>query len=347
MKYGLIALIGLLFVASGCKFGGSSDAARVNSRTGGRALTITMIPRNGDDPEQLSARVGAETAASDLGKTLGVQITIDWRVPEAGDVASQRKAIHDAIAAKSSAVLLNPMDGKSLTPQIDEAVDNHVAVMTYANDAPDSKRFAYYGVNDQEAGQRVMREIERLTKGNARVAVFAGDPADLSSLKRTQGLLQEAARAPGIKIVGVYHSAENPQDASKEVIKQVALNPKIEAWAMVGPWPMLNHALIKMLDPAQTKVVALGCLPTELYFVDHGAVLFATPTYQMGYVAVQTIIRKVVQCQPVPAVTYLDLNIARVTRDSKHIWARNLKSWGFQDVPPDFLFKNVRLGESK
>jgi hypothetical protein len=64
-------------------------------------------------------------------------------------------------------------------------------------------------------------------------------------------------------------------------------------------------------------------------------VLLAQPTYLWGSLGVETIVKKVLLNQEVPALVPADL--VRVTIENLGAWARQLKLWGFADVPDEYL----------
>ena len=72
-------------------------------------------------------------------------------------------------------------------------------------------------------------------------------------------------------------------------------------------------------------------------YVDKGIapVLLAQSVYQWGYVGVNTIVDKVINKKDVPTIIPMDL--VRVTKDNLGEWARQLKAWGFTDVPDAYL----------
>jgi len=72
-------------------------------------------------------------------------------------------------------------------------------------------------------------------------------------------------------------------------------------------------------------------------YVDKGIapVLLAQSVYQWGYVGVTTIVDKVINKKDVPAIIPMDL--VRVTKGNLGEWARQLKAWGFTDVPDAYL----------
>jgi ribose transport system substrate-binding protein len=209
--------------------------------------------------------------------------------------------------------------------------------MTFDSDVPKSKRFAFYGVDDFKTGQTVMAELAAQMGGKGKVAILAGNQNAPNLQRRVQGVKDEAARHPGIQIVGTFNHLETPQDAAAEVIRVNNAYPGIQGWAMVGAWPLFTQTLLTDLDPAKVKVVAVDALPAELPYVDRGIapVLLAQPIYRWGYVGVQTIVDKVLNKKAVTSVPPMEL--VRVTRPTLGQWARQLKEWGFTDVPDTYL----------
>ena len=105
-----------------------------------------------------------------------------------------------------------------MTGAINDAVDRGVPVMTFDSDAAESKRFAFYGVDDEKLGRTVMRELAAQLRKKGSVAILAGN-ADAPNLrKRVDGVKKEAALNPGIRIVGTFNHAETARDAAAEVI---------------------------------------------------------------------------------------------------------------------------------
>jgi ribose transport system substrate-binding protein len=182
-----------------------------------------------------------------------------------------------------------------------------------------------------------MAELATQMGGKGKVAILAGNQNAPNLQRRVQGVKDEAAKHPGIQIVGTFNHLETPQDAAGEVIRVNNAYPGIQGWAMVGAWPLFTQTLLTDLDPSKVKVVAVDALPAELAYVDRGIapVLLAQPIYQWGFVGVQTIVDKVLNKKPVTSVPPMEL--VRVTKPTLNQWARQLKDWGFTDVPDQYL----------
>ena len=113
--------------------------------------------------------------------------------------------------------------------------------------------------------------------------------------------------------------------------------PEITGWAMIGGWPLFTQTLLTDLDPKKVKIVAVDALPPELAYVEKGLapVLLAQPTYLWGYVSVNKIVEKVHLKQDPP--TIIPMELVRVSKETLGSRARQLKEWGFTDVPDEYV----------
>ena len=300
-------------------------------------ITIALIAKSSTNPVFLSARTGAEAAAKDLSEQHGINIVIDWRTPPTEDGQVQAQRIAQAVNEGVDVILISCSDAAKVTGAINDAVDRGVPVMTFDSDAPDSRRFAYYGVDDIKTGQLVMQALAAQINGKGAVAILAGNQNAPNLRRRVEGVKQEAAKYPDIKIVDTFYHIETPQDAAAEVVRVNNAYPEVNGWAMVGGWALFTKTLLTDLDPARWTVVSVDALPPELPYVEKGIVpvLWAQPTYLWGYVSVQTIIDKIHLGKDVPEINPMEL--VEVTRDNLGDWARRLKEWGFTDVPEEYL----------
>ncbi len=302
-----------------------------------KPIRIAMIGKSSTNPIFLSARTGAEAAAKDLSSKIGASVEVAWMTPPQEDGALQAQRIGEAVKEGASAILISCSDAALVTPAIDAAVDAGVPVMTFDSDAPQSKRFAYYGVDDHRLGQDVMLQLSKLLGGHGKIAILAGNESALNLRQRVAGVRDEAARHPGIQIVGTFFHVERPEEAATEVLRVTNQHRDLRGWAMVGGWALFTKTLLNELDPAKVKIVAVDGLPPELPYVEKGLapVLLAQQPYLWGNVGVTKIIDKVVHKKDVPAIVPMDA--VRVTQDTLGSWARQLRQWGFADVPEEYL----------
>ncbi|MFQ3676525.1 MAG: substrate-binding domain-containing protein [Fimbriimonadaceae bacterium] len=308
---------------------------------GRTSLRIAMIAKSSTNPVFVSAHEGARAAARELSASEGFSVTVEILTPGTEDAQRQAQAIAEAVNNGFDAILISCSDAAKVTGAIDEAVAKGVAVMTFDSDAPDSRRFAFYGADDIAVGTQVMQELGRMIPADLdrkfNVAILAGNQNAPNLQKRVRGVLDEAAKNPRVRIVGTFYHNETAQDATAEVLRAMRANPEIDGWAMVGGWPLFAPGLLREIDPNRTKIVAVDALPAQLAYVDRGVapVLLAQPTYLWGKIGVETIFRKLVKGEAVEAVNKMDL--VRVDRSNLGEWAAQLRDWGFEGIDPKFL----------
>jgi ribose transport system substrate-binding protein len=302
-----------------------------------KSIKIALIAKSSTNPVFLSARTGAEAAAKELSAKYGIDIAIDWRTPPTEDGQVQAQRIAQAVNEGDDAIILSCSDAGKVTGAIDDAVARGVPVMTFDSDAPQSKRFAFYGVDNVASGEQVMSELAKQLGGKGKVAILAGNQNAPNLRMRAEGVVKEAANHPDIKIIGTFYHIETPQDGAAEVMRVMNAYPDIDGWAMIGAWPLFTKSLLTDLDPNKVKVVAIDALPAELPYIAKGIapVLLAQPTYKWGYVSVEKVIDKIYLKKDVPVITKMEL--VRVSKENLGTWARQLKDWGFPDVPDEYL----------
>jgi ribose transport system substrate-binding protein len=302
-----------------------------------KPLRIAMIGKSSTNPIFVSARTGAEAAAKDLARKTGVPIEVMWMTPPQEDGALQVQRVAQAVKEGASAILISCSDAARVTIAIDDAVAHGVPVMTFDSDAPRSKRFAYYGVDDHRLGQDIMVQLAKLLGGRGKIAILAGNPAAPNLRQREDGVREEAARHPGIEILATVHHVEGPEEAAAAVIRFDNANRELRGWAMVGGWALFTKTLLTEIDPRKLKIVAVDAVPPELPYVEKGLVpvLLAQSPYLWGNVGITKIVDKLIYKREVPALVPMDP--VRVTLETLGSWSRQLRQWGFADVPEEYL----------
>ena len=324
--------LALALVVSAC--GGDQPAGDTQQQgvpaAADKNVVIAMIAKSSTNPVFLAARTGAEAAAKELSQQHGINVEVRWLTPPQEDGQVQAQRIQQAVNDGADAILLAASDASKVTGAINDAVDRGVHVMMFDSDAPQSKRFAYYGVDDVKAGEALMAELARLNNGKGNVAILAGNQNAPNLQNRVKGVRQEAAKHPGIRIVDVFNHIETPQDAAAEVVRVNNAYPDVNAWAFIGGWPLFTQTLLTDISPTRYKVVSIDALPQELIYVERGIVpvLLAQPVYKWGYEGVKAIVDKVYLRKDVPA--NIPMELVRVDKSNLAQWSQQLKAWGFQ-----------------
>ena len=290
--------------------------------------TFALIAKSQSNPVFQAARVGAEDEAAELSQKLGVKINVAWRTPNEDDAQKQVENIEQLVLQGVDGISVSCSEAEILTPAINKAVEQGVAVMCFDSDAPASKRFCFHGTDDIECGHIIMRELaEVLGPGKHVVAIPGGNQNARNLQNRIKGALDEATNYPNISIRGVYYSKEVPQDAAAKIEEVQTANPDIDGWAMIGSWSLFTDALLKW-EPGKVKIVAMDALPAELPYLTKGVVqkLYAQQTYLWGVRSMDLLSDKVILGRdPEKVMDYSQL--PPVTKDDVAQYEQNWKKW--------------------
>lgn len=291
------------------------DAPRVADKT----IVIGVIAKSQSNPVFQAARTGAEDAARELSKQLGVEVKVNWQTPVNEDAQTQAKYIEQLVSQGVDGISVSCTDGNVLKGPIDAAVAKGVVVVTFDSDSPQSKRMAYYGIDDVEAGRAVMRELAKAMGGKGGpIAVLAGNQTAPNLQARVKGVKEELEKLKdkGFTLKQVYYHKETPADAAAMVQQVQNANPEISGWAMVGGWPLFTeNALNGVYDKA--KVVSVDHLQTELGYVRSGQVqaLIGQDCYGWGHETVKMLVDKIHSGKN-PAKVINTFELAVVTKDN-------------------------------
>src|SRR5436189_1127925 len=292
-----------------------------------KSYTIGLVAKSQGNPVFQAARVGANDAARDLGKKYGIEIKIDWRTPNEEDAQKQAEAIEQLVLAGANGVAVSCSDANKLTDAINSVVKNGVPVATFDSDAPNSKRFVTYAIDDVKCGEQVMDELARFMGGNGVVAVLAGNQNAPNLQKRVQGVKNAAKKYSGISIRDVYYHKETPQDAAAKVEQVMQANSDITGWAMVGGWPLFTDSALKW-QPGTVKCVSVDALPPELAYLRSGHVqlLLAQQCFEWGYRSVEHLVNKV-HLKKNPQFVVDVSPLTPVSKANVEAYAKNWEKW--------------------
>ena len=299
--------------------GASKSGADASAKAGGKTITIGVIAKSTENPVFQAARTGAFDAAADLKKKYGRDIIIDWRTPNKEDAQQQAQNIEILASGGADGIAVSASDANLLKGAVDAAVAKGVEVVTFDSDVPGSKRFAYYGIDDVEAGREVMRQLAKAMgdKGGP-VAILAGNQNATNLQARVRGVQEELAKLKdkGFSLKKIVYHRETAAEAAAKVQEEQNANPDIAGWAMVGGWPLFTQNALDGVY-ANAKVVSVDHLPEQLNYVKSGQVqaLIGQDCYGWGYQSVVMLVEKLIDGKkPEKEINTFKLQI--VTKDS-------------------------------
>lgn len=326
----------MLLIIPGCN--NSDNDVEGEGKNDKKTIVITMIAKSSANPVFISAKTGAIKTAEALSEKYSkLNVVIDWRTPENESASEQAQIIRDVVKNGSKAIIVSCSDEDTLTQAINYAVDNGIPVMTFDSDAPKSKRFAFYGPDDLEMGKKLMNELAGLINGSGKIAILGGNKMANNLQERVKGIMEAYANYPNLEIVGTYYHPETEADAIAVMNEVLKSYPDVRGFIMVGSWAFFGEKLKSIIEPGKIKIVAVDALPVQLEYIkkNYVQVLLGQPTFTWGEISVETVIDKIYLNKKVNEI--IRLNTIPVTIENLGGWSRQLKAWGYKDIPEKYL----------
>jgi ribose transport system substrate-binding protein len=302
---------------SGC--GGAKEQPANNSPAAGQRLRFAVIPKALDIPVFNYAKIGAERQAKEYGN-----VDILWNAPSSADQLKQKEIIESAITQRVDGIAISALNGDFLTETINKAVDAGIPVVMWDSDAPKSKRFAFYGVDDLASGRILGEQTVRLLDGKGKVAIITSLGAT-NLQRRLDGLKEALAKAPGIQIVEVYDIKEDAVRCAELIATGTNRYPDLAAWLAVGGWPIFTRNATAAVDPAKTKVISFDTIQPGLDLLREGkvTVLLGQKYFGWGSEAVKLLYDY--KHGKMPASPIIDSGVDVVTRENVDDYAAKWK----------------------
>jgi ribose transport system substrate-binding protein len=284
-------------------------------------LRFAFIPKALHIPVFDYARTGALRTAKQIG---GIEVL--WRGPESTDEIRQKEILESFIAQRVDGIAISCLNGDLLTDAIDRAVDAGIPVITWDSDAPKSKRLAFYGVNDIEAGRALGEGLAKLLDGRGRVAMITSLGAD-NLQKRLDGAREALGRYPDLHIVEVFDVRDDAVRVAEVIASAAQRYPDLDGWLSVGGWPVFVRNALDPIDPARTKVVAFDTIPPAPDLLRAGKVqlLVGQKYFGWGEESVRLLKRSIDGQRPTDPYQYSGMDV--VTRDNLDGYLEQWRRW--------------------
>ncbi len=323
--------VGLTAVALLALAGCSKKAEPVadGGKPAARTVLIGFLGKSQTNDVFQAAHAGARDAAKELGAKYGVNVEIEIRTPNDEDATKQAEAIEALTRRGVDGIAVSCSEANTVTPSIDKAVAKGIPVMCFDSDAPESKRFAYYGTDDRDCGARIFNKLAQAMGEKGTVAVLAGNQSAPNLQARVAGAKDAIAKYPNMKLndPGVFYHVETPEKAAEAVANAQNANPGIQGWGFIGGWPLFTSDALKWA-PGSIKVVSCDALPAELNYIRSGHVdtLYAQDCYGWGHKSVEVLLEKILNGKTPEPARIVD-PLTEVTKDNVEAFAKNWEKW--------------------
>ena len=300
-----LLIVGVVAGVVACSGGGDKAPSG-----GGQKLRFAVIPKSLDLPVFNYAKIGAERAAAALGN-----VEIIWRAGETADQLRQKEILESFITQRVDGIAISCLNGDFLTETINRAVDSGIPVVTWDSDAPNSKRHAFYGVDDFASGKILGDQAISLLKGQGEIAILTSLGAT-NLQRRLDGAREALSKAPGIKILEVYDIKEDPVRVPEIIATATARYPELDAWISVGGWPVFTRNALAGIDPAKTKFISFDTIDPALDLLREGKVQVLLGHKYFGWGEEPVKLLYGIKQGKMPASPIIDSGVDVVTRET-------------------------------
>jgi rhamnose transport system substrate-binding protein/rhamnose transport system permease protein len=264
-----------------------SSGAATATRSAARAPVIALMPKAKGDPYFISARVGADSAA----KQLGVQLL--WDGPTDLDPAKQNEVVEAWITRGVDAIAVSVENKEAISTVLRKARQKGIKVVTWDADAsPDARDFFVNQATPQGIGYA-------LTDGAARVMGDSGElaiiTASLSAANQNEWIkfIRErlAQKYPRITLVAIQPSDGDRDRAFAETQTVLKVHPKVKVvMAIAAPAVPGAAEAVKQSGRTDVKVTGLSLPNMCRAYIKDGVIdhIILWNTADLGALAVAT-----------------------------------------------------------
>jgi ribose transport system substrate-binding protein len=319
--------IAALIILAGCggdtatKSTATTNAgSRVRTVQPGTELKLAFICNNASN-FWLIAQKGVQKAE----KELGVKVSF-YQPPDPATPAKQNEYLENLVAQGFHGAAISPIAPDGQTPDLDKAAAR-LNLITQDSDAPASKRLAYVGTNNFEAGKALGKEIVKLLPNGGKIAVFVGTFSADNAIQRLKGIEKSLE---GTNITVAVKKEDN-KDANRAMTNvEDVLNANKDVVLLAGLWSYNAPKIAAALKAQKgSKVIAVGFDEDDetLGAIEEG-VLKATVVqkpFEFGYQSIKLLHELTTKGESaLPKDSVIDTGIEVITKDNVKEFSKRL-----------------------
>jgi ribose transport system substrate-binding protein len=280
-RVGVVLFLCVAFLG-GCNKSESASKSGSASRGSEKPLKLAFVTNNASDFWTI-ARAGCDKAKSEL-----PNVDVEFKIPNDGQAATQKRFVQDLIAAGVDGIAISPKDPANQTDILNEAAKASLLIC-HDSDAPQSNRACYVGTDNVAAGRQAGELIKKAIPNGGKIMVFVGSLDAQNAKDRFSGI-KEVLNGSNVQIIDV-RTDEADHGKAKTNVKETILNyPDIAC--LVGLWsyngPAISNAVREANQQGKIKIVCFDEEDETLAGIKDGTI-FATVVqqpYEFGHQAI-------------------------------------------------------------
>ncbi|MCA1595683.1 MAG: sugar-binding protein, partial [Chloroflexi bacterium] len=218
-------------------------------------------------------------------------VSANWVGPPNSQLVEQKTELEEAAAQGVTGIGMSAIEGKSMTPEINNVVAKGIPVICFDSDAPQSKRLIYIGTDNFQSGQVIGQQLVKLLPNGGNVYGFVGNISAENARERRDGFL-DAIKGHNIKLMGIMEDQKD-QSLALQNVENVLQRYKGQIQALLGLYSYNLPKIAKAVKDANLrssiKVVGFDAEPGTLDALDAGGVdaTVVQKPYEFGYLSVE------------------------------------------------------------
>ncbi|WP_163151701.1 sugar-binding protein [Anoxybacillus sp. MB8] len=248
---------------------------------------IVLISQVFDNPYWRKIENGAKEAAKQY------NINIEYTGPLQTSIDEQVKLLEKAIASRVDGIIVQNLKDEAFTPLIDKAISRNIPVITIDADAPKSRRIAYVGTNNFEAGQLLGKAVVSRVDGERAIGVIIGTDTSENQRLRLQGFLSVIAEHPRLQVVSVTSSNISRIQASIQAEQMLRKHPNISVMVGTSALDAIGIRMaVKNLHRENIQIFGFDDVEETMEAIKEGDIVATVvqKPYDMGYSAVKLMV---------------------------------------------------------
>ena len=235
---------------------------------------------NGASDFWKNAEAGVKKAQEEL-----PNYTLVLKYPEQSAAAIQQRLMDDLVAAGVAGIMVSAVDPKHQTEGLDK-IASQTVLFTTDSDAPQSKRIAYIGSSNTDAGKQAGSLMLKALPNGGKCIGFVGLLEADNARERIEGV-KDAIAGSKVELIDVRGDDIDQTRAKRNVEDALAKNPDIDC--MVGFYsyntPRIYEALKDAGKLGTVKVIGFDEDPITLGGVKEGTIVgtVVQQPYEWGY----------------------------------------------------------------
>jgi len=295
-------------------------ACNRSKSTGGKKLTIAVIPKGTSHEFWKSIHAGAVKAAREL-SAAGSEVEVIWKGPLREDDREQQIQVVEGFASQGvNGIVLAPLDNHALARPVEEAKNSGVPTVIIDSGLESQAIVSFVATDNRKGGVLGADRLGELLGGKGKVILLRYAEGSASTEEREAGFLQEMkAKYPNIELISTDQYAGATRDTAKTASENLLNRFGDDVQGIFCPNESTTAGMLSALQDIGKagKVMFVG-FDTSQMFIDamtakqlHGIVV--QNPFNMGYLGVKTMVDSL---QGKPVEKRIDTGVTIITPEN-------------------------------